>query len=63
MRKEVKRTVDETEARVRQILTEGNGHLAAIAERLLEKEVLEGEELRQLLGKPTAVGAENKAVL
>ena len=46
---EVKRIVDETEARVRHLLTQGNGHLTAIAKRLLEKEVLEGEELRQLL--------------
>ena len=48
---EVKRIVDATEARVRNLLTQGNGHLQAIAQRLLEKEVLEGEELRQLLGE------------
>ena len=48
---EVKRIVDATEARVREILTQRDGHLQAIAQRLLEKEVLEGEELRQLLGE------------
>jgi cell division protease FtsH len=53
---EVKGIVDETEARVREILTQGNGHLTAIAKRLLEKEVLEGEELRQLLANCRTVG-------
>ncbi|MBI2001467.1 MAG: AAA family ATPase [candidate division NC10 bacterium] len=47
---EVKRIVDETEARVREILSQRDGDLKAIAQRLLEKEVLEGEELRRLLG-------------
>ena len=53
---EVKRIVDETEARVRNILTQGNGHLTAIAKRLLEKEVLEGEELRRLLANRKGAG-------
>ncbi|MBI2916904.1 MAG: AAA family ATPase, partial [Chloroflexi bacterium] len=47
---EVKRIVDETEARVREILSQRDGDLKAIAQRLLEKGVLEGEELRRLLG-------------
>jgi cell division protease FtsH len=46
---EVKRIIDETANRVTTILSQGNGHLKAIAERLLAKEVLEGDELRQLL--------------
>jgi cell division protease FtsH len=58
---EVKRIVDETEGRVRTILTQGNGHLRALAQRLLEKEVLEGEELRQLLAGGNAVGAATNA--
>jgi cell division protease FtsH len=47
---EVKRIVDETEGRVRDILSRRDGDLKAIAQRLLEQEVLEGDELRQLLG-------------
>ncbi|HSD50652.1 MAG TPA: ATP-dependent zinc metalloprotease FtsH, partial [Candidatus Methylomirabilis sp.] len=47
---EVKRIMDETEARAQKILTQRDGDLKTIARRLLEKEVLEGEELRQLLG-------------
>jgi cell division protease FtsH len=46
---EVKRIVDETEARARDILTKRGGDLKAIAGRLLDKEVLEGEELNALL--------------
>jgi cell division protease FtsH len=47
---EVKRIVDETEARVQDILVKRDGDLKTIARRLLEKEVLEGEELAALLG-------------
>ncbi len=47
---EVKQIVDETEARARDILTQRDGDLKAIAQRLLVKEVLEGEELQTLLG-------------
>ena len=53
---EVKRIVDETDARVQELLTKGKGQLQAIAQRLLEKEVLEGEELRQLLGNRQMIG-------
>jgi len=53
---EVKHIVDETEARVRDILTGRATDLRVIAERLLEKEVLEGEELRLLLGEPKVAG-------
>jgi cell division protease FtsH len=58
---EVKRIVDETEARVREILTQRDGDLKAIAQRLLQKEVLEGQELRQLLGDPQATAAREGA--
>ncbi len=58
---EVKRIVDETEMRVKDLLTKRDRDLKAIAQRLLEKEVLEGEELRQLLGKRTLAGKENLA--
>jgi cell division protease FtsH len=46
---EIKRIIDETAKRVTTILSQGNGHLKGIAERLLTKEVLEGDELRELL--------------
>ena len=58
---EIKGIVDETETRVKALLTQRGRDLKAIAERLLEKEVLEGEELRQLLGKRTLAGEENLA--
>jgi cell division protease FtsH len=46
---EVKRIVDETEGRVREILTKRGSDLKAVSQRLLEKEVLEGDELHMLL--------------
>jgi cell division protease FtsH len=54
--REVARIVQETYARVRNILTKRRDDLERLARRLLEKEVVEGEELRQLLGTaaPTA---------
>ncbi len=58
---EIKRIVDETEARVREILTQRTGDLKAIAQRLLEKEVLEGNELRQLLGDRGVAAERNRA--
>jgi ATP-dependent Zn protease len=42
--------VDEMDSRVRDILTKRDGDLKAIAQRLLDKEVLEGDELQALLG-------------
>jgi len=47
---EVKRLVTEAEARARQILTERRDVLDELSDRLLEKEVVEGDELRVLLG-------------
>jgi len=52
---EVKRIVDESEARVKEILTRRESDLKTISQRLLEKEVLEGEELRALLGEARIV--------
>ena len=46
---EIQRILEEAHARVRTILTEGNGRLGAVAKALLEKEVLAGEELTTLL--------------
>ena len=47
---EIKRIVDESEGRVHQLLSRERDRLTAAATRLLEKEVLEGKELRALLG-------------
>ncbi len=58
---EVKRTVDETEARARDILTKRDGDLKAIARRLLDKEVLEGDELNVLLGDRKTAGEGSRA--
>jgi cell division protease FtsH len=58
---EVKRIVDETEGRVRDILTRRDRDLKGIAQRLLAKEVLEGEELRALLGDRRMAAGENSA--
>ncbi|HSB72464.1 MAG TPA: ATP-dependent zinc metalloprotease FtsH [Candidatus Methylomirabilis sp.] len=54
---EVKRIVDETERRVQDLLTQRKSQLQAVAQRLLQKEVLDGEELRALLdGQQTGEG-------
>jgi cell division protease FtsH len=47
---EVSRITQETYARVRDMLTKRRDDLERLARRLLEKEVVEGEELRDLLG-------------
>jgi cell division protease FtsH len=47
---EVARITQETYARVRNILTKRRDDLERLARRLLDKEVVEGEELRELLG-------------
>jgi cell division protease FtsH len=46
---EIKRLVEKAEQTARQILTERRPTLDLLSERLLEKEVIEGEELRQML--------------
>jgi cell division protease FtsH len=51
---EVARIIQETYARVRDLLTKRRDDLERLARRLLEKEVVEGEELRELLGVSTA---------
>jgi ATP-dependent Zn protease len=50
----VARIAQETYARVRNLLTKRRDDLERIARRLLEKEVVEGEELRELLGTAPA---------
>jgi cell division protease FtsH len=46
---EVSRIIQETYARVRNVLTKRRDDLERLARRLLEKEVVEGDELRELL--------------
>jgi cell division protease FtsH len=48
--REVARITQETHVRVRDILTKRRDDLERLARRLLDKEVVEGEELRALLG-------------
>jgi cell division protease FtsH len=52
---EVARIIQESYARVRDILTKRRDDLERLARRLLEKEVVEGEELRALLGASPAI--------
>jgi cell division protease FtsH len=47
---EVKRIIEEADQRARTMLTEHRASLDLLTERLLEKEVIEGDELRELLG-------------
>ncbi len=50
---EVKRIMTDAHETARRILTDHRGNLESVTQRLLEKEVMEGEELRKLLGFPT----------
>src|SRR6476620_4477078 len=49
---EIKRIISEAQATARQILTERRDAVDTIARRLLSAEVMEGDELRQILGLP-----------
>jgi cell division protease FtsH len=51
---EVKRIMTSVHADARRILTENRANLETVTRRLLEVEVMEGEELRRLLGLPPA---------
>ncbi len=46
---EVKRLVNEAHELARKTLTERRGHLEVVTRRLLEREVMEGDELREIL--------------
>jgi cell division protease FtsH len=52
---EVKRIMTEAHAEARRILTEQRAMLEAVTRRLLEQEVMEGDELRAILGVPPTV--------
>jgi cell division protease FtsH len=49
---EIKRIVTEAHDKARLILTGHRSQLEAVTRRLLEVEVMEGDELRRLLGLP-----------
>lgn len=49
---EIKRIISEAHATARQILTDRRDEVNTIARRLLSAEVMEGDELRQILGLP-----------
>ena len=49
---EVRRFVSEAEATANRLLTEHRTELDAVTARLLDKEVIEGDELREMLGQP-----------
>ena len=49
---EVRRLVNAAHERARALLTERRETLERIARRLLEKEVIEGEELREIVAGP-----------
>jgi cell division protease FtsH len=52
---EVKRIITTAEAAARGVLLEKRDILDTLSERLLEKEVIEGDELRDLLGATPAI--------
>jgi cell division protease FtsH len=47
---EIKRIIESAEAQARRVLSERRSELQILSERLLEKEVIEGDELRELIG-------------
>ena len=60
---EVKRLVQTAEAQARSILNDRREVLGTLSERLLEKEVIEGDELRQLMGVSPPPSDESRAPL
>jgi cell division protease FtsH len=53
---EVKRLVEKSEAIAEEIITKNIGKLKALAARLLEKEILSGEEIDQVIFGPKPEG-------
>jgi cell division protease FtsH len=52
---EVKRIMSDAHTEARRILTEHRNELEAVTRRLLEQEVMEGDDLRRLLGLSSVV--------
>ena len=59
---EIARILDEAHGTARRILEEHRGKLETVTRRLLEVEVMEGDELRRLLGAEAAPPASSGAV-
>ncbi len=57
---EVKRIIEETYARSKEILLQNKGKLKQLADLLLEKEVVDEQDLKKILGKPLAEVKEPK---
>jgi cell division protease FtsH len=57
--REVRRIVDESREQVQGLLNRERSALDVVAERLLEKEVIEGEELQEILDKHAPKGGRN----
>jgi cell division protease FtsH len=51
---EIRRILTEAHATARRILTDQRGKLSEVTARLLEVEVMEGDELRRILEAPAA---------
>ena len=51
---EVKRIITESHDLARRLLADHRGHLETVTRRLLEKEVMEGDELREILAATPA---------
>ena len=56
---EISRLVEKAHERVRKMLTRGRRQLEIVAQELLEKETLTGDELRELVGSEFAAGKED----
>jgi cell division protease FtsH len=56
---EVKRIMSEAHTAARSILTSRRDMLEKVTRRLLEQEVMEGDQLRQIMGLPAAANAES----
>jgi cell division protease FtsH len=60
---EIKRILTDAHNKAREVLTANRGKLELVTRRLLEIEVMEGDELRQLLGVPPAEESVDKVPL
>src|SRR5438034_480193 len=57
---EIKRILTEAHDKARELLTKNRDHLERVMRRLLDVEVMEGEELRRILGLPPTSDAPGK---
>jgi cell division protease FtsH len=59
---EISQLVEKAHERVRKMLTRGQHQLEIVAQKLLEKETLTGDELRELVGTGFAAGKEDDSI-